>query len=155
MSFAFFSVNSTAAVTVPARSSSTPSIRDWLTMVATSSRVNVEVASSFGSTRNSRRMLFEIQFSDTMIGWKTFDTPTSGVASSSTARSGSVNARFFGTISPNTTCRYETTTSATMNAMTSTAASDMPRASSGMAIRWWIAGSDTFRISSEQIVMPS
>ena len=88
-------------------------------------------------------------------GWKTFETHTSGVASISTARSGTENARFFGTISPKTTCRYDTSTSAMMNAMTSTAVSESPVRPSGTASRWWIAGSETFRISSEQIVMPS
>jgi hypothetical protein len=36
-----------------------------------------------------------------------------------------------------------------------TTASDQPVSCSGTSSRWWIAGSDTFRISSEQIVMPS
>ena len=42
-----------------------------------------------------------------------------------------------------------------MNAIASTAPSDSPVSPSGPASRWWIAGSETFRISSEQIVMPS
>lgn len=54
MSRAFLSVNSTAAATAPDASSSTPSMRDWFTIVATSSSVNVDAASFFGSTPNSR-----------------------------------------------------------------------------------------------------
>ena len=48
-------------------------------------------------------MWFAIQLSVKITGWKTFDTHTSGAASMRTARSGTENARFFGTISPNTT----------------------------------------------------
>ena len=66
-----------------------------------------------------------------MTGWNSFETQTSGVASMSTARSGTENARFFGTISPNTTCRYETSSSAMTNAMTST----VPSARSGQPER--------------------
>jgi hypothetical protein len=40
-----------------------------------------------------------------ITGWKILETSTSGGASSRAARSGTENARFFGTISPITTCR--------------------------------------------------
>jgi len=39
--------------------------------------------------------------------------------------------------------------------VTSTTAYGRPMASNGTASRWWIAGSETFRMSSEQMVMPS
>ena len=130
-------------------------MRDWLTMVVTSSRVNVEAASSFGSTPKSRTAWLAIQFNATITGWNRRETQTSGVASISTARSGTENARFFGTISPNTTCRYETRSRAIRNAIVSTIASPSPVSPRGSASRWWIAGSETFKISSEQIVMPS
>ena len=130
-------------------------MRDWFTIVVTSSRVKVDAASSLGSTPNRRTAWLAIQFSATITGWNRRETQTSGVASMSTARSGTENARFFGTISPNTTCRYETSSSATRNAITSTIASARPVSPSGSASRWWIAGSETFRISSEQMVMPS
>ena len=77
----------------------------------------------------------EIQFNATISGWKSFETHTSGVASISTARSGTENARFLGTISPKTTWRYDTTTSAMMNAIVSTALSESPVRPSGPASR--------------------
>ena len=134
---------------------SRPSRRDWSTIVATSSSVNVDAASAFGCTPNSRTTPFAAAFSVRITGYSTFDSHTRGVARSSTARSGSENARFFGTISPKTTCRNDTITSVMMNAIASTAPSASPRAPSGTASRWCIAGSDTFRISSEHTVMPS
>ena len=89
------------------------------------------------------------------MGWNTFDTHTRGGASSSTARSGTLNAMFLATISPNTTCRYDTNTSVITNAIVPTAASPSPVMPSGTISRWCSAGSETLRISSEQIVMPN
>ncbi len=80
---------------------------------------------------------------------------TSGVARSSTARSGTVNDRFFGTISPSTTWRNDTSTSVMTNAIVPIASSGSPVRCSGTSRRWWMAGSDTLRMSSEQTVMPS
>ena len=120
MSAAFLSVNSSAAETVPAASWRMPSMRDWFTIVVTSSSVNVDAASSLGSTPKRRTAWLAIQLRVTITGWNSRETQTSGVASMSTARSGTENARFFGTISPNTTCRYETSSSAMTKAMTST-----------------------------------
>ena len=45
--------------------------------------------------------------------------------------------------------------SAVANATPPMTASLHPVRPSGPSSRWWIAGSETFRISSEQIVMPS
>ena len=87
-------------------------MRDWFTIVVTSSSVNVDAASSLGSTPKRRTAWLAIQLRVTITGWNSLETQTSGVASMSTARSGTENARFFGTISPNTTCRYETSSSA-------------------------------------------
>ena len=67
-SLASLSVNSTTALTVPAESVSMPSRRDWSTIVATSSSVNVEAASSFGSTRNSRTTPLAVAFSPRITG---------------------------------------------------------------------------------------
>ena len=85
-------------------------------MVCTSSSVNALVASFFGSTPNRRSTPFATALRATITGRKTVATATSGGARISTARSGSENEMFFGTISPSTTCRYETTTSATPKA---------------------------------------
>ena len=136
-------------------SESTPSRVDCCTMPATSSRVKVLVASSLGSTRQSRSTLLASALRVQMIGRKTRDTKTSGGASISTARSGTEKERFFGTISPNTTCRKVTSTRAMTKAsalITSAVSGVRP---SGTSSRWWIAGSDTFKINSEQMVMPS
>ena len=53
----------------------------------------------------SEAVVSTVAFSATMIGRNRRARNTSGGASSSTARSGTENERFFGTISPNTTCR--------------------------------------------------
>ncbi len=53
-----------------------------------------------------------IPFSAAMIGRSIVATNTSGGARISTARSGTENDRFFGIISPTTTCRNETSSSA-------------------------------------------
>ena len=50
---------------------SSPSPRDSSTSAATSSRVKVELISSFGSTRSSRRIAFAIASSATMTGLST------------------------------------------------------------------------------------
>ncbi len=90
-----------------------------------------------------------------MIGRKIVANATSGGARISTARSGIENERFFGTISPKITCRNDTISSATRNDTVSTTATVQCSASSGFETRSWMAGSDTFRISSEHTVMPS
>ena len=90
-----------------------------------------------------------------MMGRNTRATNTSGVASSSTARSGAENAMFFGTSSPNTTCRNVTMTSVITNPIPPMTSSGSPVRPSGASSRWWMAGSDTSRISSEAAVMPS
>jgi hypothetical protein len=41
------------------------------------------------------------------------------------------------------------------NAMPPITSSGQPVSSSGISSRWWMAGSDTLRISSEHTVMPS
>src|SRR5689334_5410389 len=151
----FFSVNSNAAVSAPVLSISTPSRVDWLTVVATSSSVKVLAASSFGSTPNRRSTPLAVALSATMIGRTARPMATSGGASSSVALSGIENEMFFGTISPNTTWRNETSTSVTMNATVPVTSSGSPVRWSGPSRRWWMAGSDTFRMSSEQTVMPS
>ena len=124
-------------------------------MFATSSTVNALLASFFGSTLNSRTTPFAVAFSARMTGRSTVAKNTSGGASNSAARSGTENERFLGTISPNTTCRNDTITSAMTKAIVAVAASDSPIRVSGISRTWWMAGSDTFRISSEQTVMPS
>ena len=134
---------------------STPSRVEVATIVATSSTVKALVASFSGSTRKMRSTPFAVALSAPMIGRNTVATATSGGASRSTARSGTENDRFFGTISPNTTCRNETIVSVTMNAIVPITCSGQPVRPSGTSSRWWIAGSETFRMSSEQTVMPS
>ncbi len=62
---------------------------------------------------------------------------------------------FFGTISPRTTCRKVTSSSAVTKAMMPMASPDRDVRPSGISSRWWMAGSETFRITSEQTVMPS
>ena len=105
--------------------------------------------------RNSRSAALAMPLSTQITGWKTFDTHTSGGARISTVRSGTEKAMFFATISPNTTCRYVTISSVITKLTVPTAASGIPVSPSGTSSRWWIDGSETFRISSEQIVMPS
>jgi len=65
----------------------------------------VLAASDFGCTPKIRTKPFAVAFSPRVIGANTRETKTSGGASRSTARSGSEKEMFFGTISPNTTCR--------------------------------------------------
>ena len=110
------SENSSAPVMSPASSSTSPWRVDSCTIDCTSSRVKEEVTSSFGSIRISFRMWLADQFRATMTGFTSRAMNIRGGASSRTARSGSEKDRFFGTISPNTTCRNDTTTSVTMNA---------------------------------------
>ena len=71
-----------------------------------------------------------------MIGENTRATNTSGGARISTARSGTENEMFFGTISPNTTCRNDTMSSAMMNATTPTTSSDHPVIDNGTSSKW-------------------
>ena len=140
---------------VPDRSASTPSRVDCSTMPATSSRVNALAASSFGSTPKSRTAALARPFSAQMIGRRTRETMTSGGASSSAARVGTENDRFLGTISPSTTCRNVTSSSATTNDTRPTVSLGQPGRAERSSNRWWIAGSETLRMSSEQMVMPS
>ena len=154
-SCAFFAVNSKAAFRVPVVSMRMPSRVDWATILATSSTVNELFTSFLGSIRSSRSTPFAVALSPTMIGRKIVATSTSGGASSSTDRSGSENDRFFGTISPKMTWRNETSSSAVTNATTETTPSPRPSACRGTSMRWWIDGSDTFRINREHTVMPS
>ncbi len=90
-----------------------------------------------------------------MIGLTTREMNTSGNARISTALSGIENAMFLGTISPKTTCKKVTNASATANDASVTPRSDRPVSPNGISSRWWIDGSATFRITSEQTVMPS
>ena len=108
------------------------------------------VASSLGSTPNSRTTAFATAFSDQITGRKTREKSTSGGASSSAARSGTENDRFLGTISPSTTCRNVTSASATTKATPRSLSADSAVRPSGTSSRWWMAGSETLRISSEQ-----
>ncbi len=124
-------------------------------MVATSSTVNAVLASLFGCTRNSSRTPLAVLLRKMMIGRKIRDRNTSGGARMSAARSGTENDTFFGTISPITTWRKETITRVTTNAMIVVTLSAHPVRWSGTESRWWIAGSDTLRISSEATVIPS
>jgi hypothetical protein len=128
---------------------------DVATIVATSSTVYALVASFFGSMPNRRTAPFAIPLSAATIGRNTMAHPTSGNASTSTARSGIEKEMFFGIISPNTTCRNDTTSSVMTNAIVLTTSSGRCVRPSGAASRWWIAGSETLRMSSEAIVMPS
>ena len=48
-----------------------------------------------------------------------------------------------------------TSTRATTNAITEMAVADSEVSPSGISSRWWMAGSETLRMSSEQMVMPS
>ena len=123
--------------------------------MATWSRVYALVASSFGATRNNRRTLLAIQFSTQISGRTTRDTITSGGASRSAALSGTEKAMFLGTISPNTTWRNVTSTKAMTKATVVTIEGVSPVQLSGYSSRWWIAGSETFKMTNEQTVMPS
>ena len=75
--------------------------------------------------------LFASQLSSQMTGLKTRAIMTRGGASSRAARLGTENERFLGTISPKTTWRKVTRTSATANAVTLMALSVRPVAASG------------------------
>ncbi len=70
-----------------------------------------------------------------MIGRKIVATATNGGARISTARSGTANDRFFGTISPNTTCRNDTNARVTPNAMPPMTSSGQWVSSSGISSR--------------------
>ena len=94
-------------------------------------------------------------FSVQITGLKIRATITSGGARISAARVGTENEMFLGTISPRTTCRKVTSSSAATKAMMPMASSDRDVRPSGISSRWWMAGSETFRITSEQTVMPS
>ena len=96
-----------------------------------------------------------VQFSAATTGCSSFESHTSGWASSITARSANETAAFLGTISPRVTCRKVTTSSASTKAVTSAAAAGTPRAPIGTTSRWCSAGSDTLRMSREHTVMPS
>ena len=137
------------------RSLSTPSLVEVATMVATSSTVKALVASSLGSTLKQRSTPLAVEFNATMMGRNTIETATSGGARMSAARSGTENERFFGTISPTTTCRKVTITSATTKPIVPIASTGSGVSPSGISTRWWIAGSATLRISSEHTVIPS
>ena len=113
------------------------------------------MTSSFGSIRISFRMWFADQLSATITGFTSRAMNISGGASSRAALSATETEMFFGTISPMVTCRKVTSSRATAKATMSAISTGMPTASSGTAIRWWIAGSATCRISSEQTVIPS
>ena len=90
-----------------------------------------------------------------MIGRSTVTTPTRTGARTRAERSGPAMAMFFGTISPSTTCRDTTTTSARENAIGWTSASGMPQLSNSGSMRCASAGSPTAPRPSEQMVMPS
>src|SRR5690606_31085882 len=119
----------------PVVSVSTPSRVEVRTMSCTSSTVKALVASFFGCTRNSSRTPFATELRPQMTGLNTVATATSGGASSSTARSGTENEMFFGTISPKTTCRNDTSTSATMNETVLMISADQPVRPKGTASR--------------------
>ena len=82
-----------------------PSRRDSATKPATSSRVKALVTSSRGSTPTARSVTLANQFSSAIAGRSARTIMASGGARISAARSGPASARFFGTISPSTTCR--------------------------------------------------
>ncbi|MCY1241840.1 hypothetical protein D9M72_547630 [compost metagenome] len=73
----------------------------------------------------------------------------------SAARVGTENEMFLGTISPMTTCRKVTSNSAATKAMIPIASPESEVRPRGISSRWWMAGSETFRITSEHTVMPS
>ena len=125
------------------------------TIVATSSKLKVEFASFFGSTPTRRTAPLAIAFNATITGRNTVATATNGVARMSTARSGTENEMFLGTISPSTTCRNDTITSVMMKAIVPVTSTFQPVRCSGPSSRWWMAGSDTLRISRLAMVMPS
>ncbi|CPU66393.1 Uncharacterised protein [Mycobacteroides abscessus] len=99
------SENSMAPESSPCSSRSTPSAWECSTMDCTSSAVNADATSSFGSTPVARTAWFASQLSATMTGRSTRPIHTSGGPNHMTAVSGPETARFFGTISPSTTCR--------------------------------------------------
>ena len=72
-------------------------------MVAISSRVKTDWASSFGSVPVMRTKTFDIALSDAMTGVNSQATADKAGARMRTALSGTENAMFLGTISPMTT----------------------------------------------------
>ncbi len=103
---AFLSENSSAASTRPYRSAATsPSLWDSVTICCTSSAVKAAPTSSFGSIPIARTKAFETQSIARMIGLAMCMTRMSGGTSQVAAFSGPAMARFFGIISPMTTCR--------------------------------------------------
>ncbi len=82
-----------------------PSPRDSSTSAATSSRVKLELTSSFGSIRSSRSTPLAARFMPAITGRSTVTTASIGGLRTSAARSGPASAMFFGTISPSTTWR--------------------------------------------------
>ena len=100
-------------------------------------------------------MELAIPLSVQITGLKTRATITSGGARMSAARVGTENEMFLGTISPRTTCRKVTRSSAATKAMMPIASPDSEVRPSGISSRWWMAGSETLRITSEHTVMPS
>ncbi len=74
-------------------------------MAATSSRVYVELTSSFGSTRISRSIALASALRAPITGRNTVTIPIIGGPSTRADRSGPAMARFLGTISPRTTWR--------------------------------------------------
>ena len=139
----------------PCASSISPSACDSSTMERTSCAVKAEATSSLGSTPNRRSTWLASQLSAAITGRRTRPSHTSGGPNHSTARSGPATARFLGTISPSTTCRYTTMASASTNAMGCARLVLTPRACSGSSMRWAIAGSATRPRVVEQTVTPS
>ena len=151
-----FPLNSRAPPITPASSSTVPSAVDWATIDCSSPRVKVEATSSLISTRIQRKSMFDIPLRNATMGAKTCETRTNvGTIHRAIPRAARVTAAFFGTISPKITCRYVTTIRVTTKARISTVVCGKPRCSKGDPSRWCRAGSETFRISREQIVIPN
>ena len=114
-------------------------------------------ASSFGSTRNRRSDAVRDPLSATIIGWNSCRRPRRAASRAcSTARSGTENARFFGHhLAEHDVQERDEQQRDDERDRADRPASGQPVSPSGTSSRWWIAGSETFRISSEQIVMPS
>ena len=131
-------------------------MRDWLTIVATSSRVKVEAASFFGSTPNRRSTAFAIQLSVDDDRVEDLRHPHQRRREHQHRAVGHREREVLGhhLAEHDVQVRHDQQRDDERDRRRRVPSAS-PVRPSGTASRWWIAGSETFRISSEQIVMPS
>lgn len=92
-----------------------PAAPESLTSRASSSSEKAAATSSLVSTRSSASRPLAKALTVKITGRRARESPTRGGPSTSAVRTGSASAMFFGTISPNSMCRYVARVSAITN----------------------------------------